>query len=164
MVSRKKSWQEKLADKKGYPKVLKLEKRFPCYNAVHSMGADAGDEIVLVNPSEVAGIMKKVPEGRLITIVEICKRIAKKHKVKGCCSLTTAIFIMTAANAADEAAKQGKDLNIPYWRTLKANGFLNEKYPSGSEAQKALLEKEGFKVMQKGKKYMVRDYQDFLNW
>jgi alkylated DNA nucleotide flippase Atl1 len=162
LVSRK-SWQEKLVDKKGYPKVLKLEKRFPCYNAVHSMGANIGDEVVLVNPSEVVEVMKKVPRGKLMTIVEICKTIAKRHKVKGCCSLTTGIFIMTAANAAEEAAKQGKDLGIPYWRTLKANGFLNEKYPGGSEAHKARLEKEGFKVTCKGKKYVVLDFQDHLN-
>lgn len=159
---RKKSWQEKLMDKEGYPKILRLEKRFPCYNAVHKMGADVGDEVVLVNPSEVVEIMKKVPKGRLVTIVEICKKIARNHKVKGCCSLTTGIFIMTAANAVEESAKQGKDLKIPYWRTLKANGFLNEKYPGGQETQKAKLEDEGFKVIQKGKKYLVQNYQSFL--
>jgi alkylated DNA nucleotide flippase Atl1 len=162
MVSKKKSWQEKLVDKQGYPKVLRLEKRFPCYNAVHNMGAEAGDNVVLVNPSEVVEIMKKVPKGKLITIVEICKRIAKKHNVKGCCSLTTGIFIMTAANAAEEASKQGRDLGIPYWRTLKANGFLNDKYPSGVEAQKTLLEREGFTVIPRGKKYVVQDFQSFL--
>ncbi|MDI6805272.1 MAG: hypothetical protein QMD20_01255 [Candidatus Bathyarchaeia archaeon] len=48
-----------MADKKGSPKVLRLEKRFPCYNAVHKMGAEVGDEVVLVNPSEVVEIMKK---------------------------------------------------------------------------------------------------------
>jgi len=162
MGYRKKSWREKLADKKGYPKILKLEKRFPCYNAVHKMGAEVGDEVVLVNPSEVVEIMKNVPKGKLVTIVEICKKIAKKHKVKGCCSLTTGIFIMTAANAAEEAAKRGKNLNIPYWRTLKAGGFLNEKYPGGAEAQKEKLENEGFTVIKKGKKYVVQNYQDFL--
>jgi hypothetical protein len=163
-MGHKKSWQEKLEDKKGYPKILKLEMKFPCYNAAHKMGANAGDEVVLVNPSEVVEIMKMVPKGKLITIVEICKRIAEKHNVKACCSLTTGIFIMTAANAAEETSKQGMDLNIPYWRTLKTNGFLNEKYPGGAEAQKVLLEKEGFKVTRKGKKYLVSDYQDFLNW
>jgi len=162
MGYRKKSWQQKLADKKGYPKILKLEKRFPCYNAVHKMGAEVGDGVVLVNPSEVVEIMKGVPRGKLITIVEICRKIAKKHMVKACCSLTTGIFIMIAANAVEEAAKQGKNLNIPYWRTLKTDGFLNEKYPGGAEAQKELLEKEGFKVTQKGKKYLIQNYQDFL--
>jgi hypothetical protein len=126
MGYRKKSWQEKLEDKKGYPEILKLEERFPCFHAVHKMGADVGDDVVFVNPSEVVGIMKAVPKRKLVTIVEICRKIAKKHKVEACCSLTTGIFVMTAANAVEEAAKQGKDLDIPHWRTLKADGFLNE--------------------------------------
>ncbi|HVP40950.1 MAG TPA: MGMT family protein [Candidatus Krumholzibacteriaceae bacterium] len=162
MSSRRKSWQKKLGDKKGLPKILKLEERFPCYNAVHKMGAKAGDEVVLVNPSEIVEEMKKVPKGKLITIVEICRKIAKKHKVKACCSLTTGIFIMTAANAAEEAAKEGKSLNIPYWRTVKAGGFLNEKYPGGAETHKKLLEKEGFSIIQKGRKFVVKDYPKYL--
>src|SRR4030042_969200 len=109
----KKTWQEKLKDKPSFPKVLRLEKGFPCYNAVHKMGAEVGDNVVLVNPSEVVAIMKRVPKGRLITIVEVCKKIAEQYDVKACCSLTTAIFIMTAANAIEEAGKEGKSLDIP---------------------------------------------------
>ena len=162
MGYKKKSWQDKLADKKNLPKILKLEEKFPCYNAVHKMGANAGDDVVLVNPREIIDVMKKVPKGKLITIVDICKNIAKKHNVQGCCSLTAGIFIMTAANAAEEAIQEGKDLNIPYWRTLKTDGFLNEKYPGGTQAQKKLLEKEGVIVIQKGKKYFVQDYEHHL--
>jgi alkylated DNA nucleotide flippase Atl1 len=69
---------------------------------------------------------------------------------------------MTTANAAEEAENQGRNLNIPYWRTLKADGFLNEKYPGGPETQKEKLEEEGFTVIRKGKKYVVENYQDFL--
>jgi len=159
---RKKSWQDKLKDRKGLPKVLELEKNFPCYNAVHKMGVEAGEPVVLVNASEVVEAMREIPKGKLVTIVEICKAIAKKHDVKGCCSLTTGIFIMTAANAAEEAAKQGKSLDIPYWRTLKANGFLNEKFPGGVEAHREKLKNEGFKVTKRGKKFLVQDYQDYL--
>jgi len=36
---------------------------------------------------------------------------------------------------------------------------INEKYPDGVEGQKKLLEKEGHKVIQKGKKYVVVDYE-----
>jgi len=162
MTYKKKTWQQKLADKKGLPKVLKLQKNFPCYNAVHSMGVEAGEDVVLVNPSEIVEIMKQVPKGKIITIVEICKKIAKKHNVKGCCSLTTGIFIMTAANAAEEAKQQGKLLEIPYWRTLKADGSLNDKYPSGAISQKKLLEQEGFTIIQKGKKYIVQDYETYV--
>lgn len=158
----KKTWMEKLEDKASLPKVLKLEKRFPCYNAVHKMGAEVGDEVVLVNPSEVVNIMKQVPKGKLTTIVEICIKLAKRHNTKGCCSLTTGIFIMTTANAVEEAHREGKFLDIPYWRTLKADGYLNPKYPGGQEAHKKLLEQEGHKVVQKGKKYLVQDFQKYL--
>ena len=158
----KKSWQEKLADKDHLPKILELEKGFPCYNAVHKMGAEVGDDVVLVNPSEVVEIMKQVPKGKVITIVEICKRIAKQHGVQACCSLTTGIFIMTAANAVEEASREGRSLGIPYWRTLKTDGFLNPKYPGGQEGHKKPLEKENFKIIARGKKYQVADYEKHL--
>jgi len=158
----RKTWQEKLKDKPSLPKVLRLEKDFPCYKAVHKMGAEVGDETVLVNPSEVVTIMKQVPRGRLITIVEVCRQIAMNHDVKACCSLTTGIFIMTAANAAEEISKEGKSLEIPYWRTLKTDGFLNEKYPGGQEAHKRLLEGENFRVIARGKRYKVVDYEKYL--
>jgi len=158
----RKTWQEKLKDKPSFPKVLRLEKGFPCYNAVHKMGAEIGDDVVLVNSSEVVAIMKQVPEGRLMTIVEVCGQIAKNHGVKACCSLTTGIFIMTAANAVEEASREGKLLGIPYWRTLKAGGFLNEKYRGGQEAHKELLERENFKVVARGKKYQVVDHEKYL--
>jgi len=162
MPYRKKSWQEKMMDKKDLPKILKLESNFPCFKSMVKMGAKMGDEIVLVNPSGVEEIMRDVPKGRLITIYGICKKLAKKYNVKGCCTLTTGIFIMTAANAAEEIKKEGKDNENPYWRTLKANGFLNEKYPGGIEAHKKLLEKEGFRVKKKGKRYFVADYEKYL--
>jgi len=161
----KRTWIQKLEDKKSFPKVLKLEKRFPCYNAVHKMGANAGEPVVLVNASEIIPLMARVPRRKVITIREICREIAKNHHVKGCCSLTTGIFIMSIANAVEEAVAQGDKSTlskIPYWRTLKADGFLNEKYPGGFEGHKKRLEKEGYKVIARGKKYQVADYEKFL--
>jgi hypothetical protein len=162
MASKRKTWQEKMADKEGLPKILPLEERFPCYNALHNMGVEAGDPVVLVNPGEAAALMRQVPYGHLTTIVEICQSIARRHQVKGCCTLTTGIFIMTAANAAAEAGGAPSELDIPYWRTLKADGFLNEKFPGGAEAHKALLEKEGFTVARKGKRHFVENYRRYL--
>ena len=162
MTSRRKTWREKLADKEGFPKVLKLERRLPCFNALHKMGVDVGEDVVLVNPSEVVACMKRVPRGRVVTIVEICRHIAKQHRVKGCCTLTAGIFIMAAAHAAEEARREGADVDIPYWRILKANGYLNEKFPGGAEAHRAMLEKEGFKVVRAGKRWRVENYQAYL--
>jgi len=46
--------------------------------------------------------------------------------------------------------------------TLKADGFLNAKYPGGQEAHKKLLEGENFKIIARGKKYQVADYEKYL--
>jgi hypothetical protein len=161
----KKTWLQKMQDKPGYPKVLILQEGFPCYNAVHKMGANAGDEVVIVNPSEVLPFMAAVPQGHLITLREICLAIARKHGVQGCCSLTSGIFIMTIANAVEEVKASGENsalTRIPWWRTLKADGFLNDKYPGGQEAHKALLESEGFVVIARGKNYQVADLEEYL--
>jgi alkylated DNA nucleotide flippase Atl1 len=69
---------------------------------------------------------------------------------------------MTAANAVEEAKKENRELEIPYWRTLKADGYLNDKFPGGAEAHKALLELEGFIVVKKGKRFQVENYQSYL--
>ena len=69
---------------------------------------------------------------------------------------------MTAANAVEEASSEGNPLDIPYWRTLKTDGFLNAKYHGGQEAHKRLLEEEGFKIIARGKKYQVVDYKKYL--
>jgi len=161
-VKMRKTWQEKMADKQGVPKVLKLEKSFPCYNAVHKMGTEVGDEIVLVNPREVEALMQLVPEGKLTTLIEICKKIAEQYHVKGCCTLTAGIFTMTAANAAEEMKAQGKPNDLPYWRTLKSNGELNPKFPGGIEGHAAHLKKEGFTILHKGKRAFVSDYAKHL--
>ena len=161
----KKTWFQKMQDKPGYPKILVLEERFPCYHAVHKLGANVGDEIVLVNPSEVLPLMAAVPLGQVITLGEICQALAAKHGVQGCCTLTAGIFTMTIANAVEEVKARG-DLSelsqIPWWRTLKTNGYLNEKYPGGQEAQKLLLELEGVKIISRGQKFQAVNFEKDL--
>jgi len=157
MVYKPKTWQEKMADKPSLPKILKLQKKFPCYNTMAKIGCCQGDKVVLVNPREVEAIMKSVPRGKLITIYEICYKIAKRHKVKGSCSLTNGIFIMQAAHASVETKSK-----LAWWRTLKASGFLNEKYPGAYNLQIKLLKKEGHNVIKRGKKYSVQNFEKKL--
>jgi hypothetical protein len=45
---------------------------------------------------------------------------------------------------------------------LKKGGEINPKYPRGIEDQKKHLESEGHKVIQKGKKYVVENYEKYL--
>jgi alkylated DNA nucleotide flippase Atl1 len=72
------------------------------------------------------------------------------------------IFARIAAGAAEEDTKEGEKNITPYWRTLKSGGVINEKYPGGEMGQKKLLENEGHKVIQKGKKYLVCDFEKNL--
>ena len=63
------------------------------------------------------------------------------------------------------ASYQRSEDKTPYWRTLKANGELNEKYPGGIRAQKEMLEAEGYAIIQRGRKnirYYVKDYEKVL--
>jgi hypothetical protein len=162
MSSKRKSWQEKLLDKKNFPKYLDFEPSFPCGKSLVAMGARPGDKVVLAPPSDVEELMTSVPDGKLITLHEICRELARKYQSDYCCTLTTGIFVMTVANAVEEMKSDGKNNGLPWWRTLKAKGFLNEKYPGGQEKQKSLLEKEGFSIRKKGKRFQVIEYEKYL--
>jgi len=118
--------------------------------------------VVIPAPVEVDEFMRKVPEGKLVTINEIQAALAKKHSATIGCPMTTGIFAWVAANAAEEQKRQGVRDITPYWRTLKTGGVINEKYPGGAEGQKKLLKREGHRVVQKGKKFVVVDYDKAL--
>ena len=154
MPTKKKSWTEKLAYSRGLPKVEKITDKM-------SKRWGTGT-VVIPAPMEVNEMMRKVPEGKLVTINEIRAALAKKHKATIGCPMTTGIFAWIAANAAEEQRQAGKKDITPYWRTMKTGGVINPKYPGGVEGQKKLLEKEGHEVIQKGKKYVVVDYQKSL--
>jgi alkylated DNA nucleotide flippase Atl1 len=146
-----------LRNNKNLPKVIKYNSKLPCAKALEKIGAQPGDSVVLAPPLEVNEIIKNVPVGKLITLNGICQRLAQKHRTKFCCPLTTGIFVMIVANAAEETKS-----NLPYWRTIKNNGELNAKFPGGIEAHKKHLEKEGHIIYQKGKKYYVKDFDQKL--
>jgi hypothetical protein len=135
----RKTWREKLADSKDLPKT-----------------------ILVPAPMQVDEAMRRVPKGRLATINELRAYLARKHGTDTACQMTTGIFVWIAAHAAEEARAAGEKDTTPYWRTLKTGGELNPKYPGGIPALKKLLAAEGHKVVQKGKKHLVADYETKL--
>jgi alkylated DNA nucleotide flippase Atl1 len=149
----KKSWSEKLDDSKGLPRVEKITGKMK-----KKWGSGT---MVIPAPREVDEIMRKVPSGKVTTTNEIREGLARKHNASIGCPITTGIFARIAAGAAVEQVGKWEEIT-PYWRTLKVGGVINEKYPGGVEGQRRLLEKEGHKVIQKGKKYVVVDYEKSL--
>jgi hypothetical protein len=146
----RKTWQEKLADNKGLPKVGAIEGKM-----TRRWGTG---RMVVPAPLEVKELMDQVPKGKLATVNELRHALALKHKTDIACPITTGIFAWIAANAAAEAAASGAKRTTPYWRTLKAGGELNPKYHGGIEAVRQKLQAEGHHVVQRGKKYFVESF------
>ena len=138
MAKTRKTWREKLADDKGLPKVVeitdKMSKRW------------GTGTVVIPAPKEVDEIMKKVPRGKLITINQIRATLAQKHGATIGCPLTTGIFIRIAAEAAEEDLTRGETEITPYWRVIRADGSLKEKFPGGVDVQAAHLREEGHTI------------------
>jgi hypothetical protein len=115
MSTRKPSWNDRLNDSKGLPKVEKI---------TDAMSKRWGiGTIVIPAPIEVDEIMRKVPWGKIVTINEIRATLAKKHNTTIGCPMTTGIFAWVAAHAAEERKLQGDKDITPYWRTLKLAVF-----------------------------------------
>ncbi|HVW02623.1 MAG TPA: hypothetical protein VHB77_19865 [Planctomycetaceae bacterium] len=88
--------------------------------------------------------------------------LAQQHGATIACPLTTGIFAWIAAHASEESTADGNPDSTPYWRTLKARGELNPKYPGGLEALSHRLEAEGHTVTARGHKRFVADYESAL--
>jgi hypothetical protein len=153
-MARRKSWREKLADGNGLPRVERITGK---------MSRRWGRGTVLIPaPAQVDAVMRRVPRGKLITINEIRGLLAAQHGATIGCPITTGIFAWIAAHAANEAEESGAKRITPYWRTLKTGGELNPKYPGGIPALKVRLKAEGHRVVAKGKRWVVADYEERL--
>lgn len=140
-------------DSKDMPKIIELAE-----DAARKWG---GKRMVIAPPLDYDGLMRKIPEGKLITTDIFRKVIAKKYRADLTCPLTCGIFV----NICAWASYQRDFDKTPYWRTLKTGGELNERYPGGAESQKSLLEAEGHTILQKGRskiRYYVKDYEENL--
>ena len=120
-----------------------------------------GERMLLAPPLAYDAAMRQVPFGRLITVGDIRAHLAQAHGADFTDPITAGIFVSIAAWASSQRASD----ETPWWRTLKANGELNPKYPGGAEAQARLLEAEGHRIVRRGRtniRYYVADYERAL--
>jgi hypothetical protein len=153
-AKRKKSWREKLADDKGFPKVCPID-------CTKSARWGTGT-FVIPAPREVDELMRGVPRGKLTTIDELRKALARRHGATIACPITTGIFAWIAAHAAVEAEAAREKNTTPFWRTLKSKGELNPKYPGGIALLRKKLTAEGHTVKKKGTRFFVEDFDQSL--
>lgn len=120
-----------------------------------------GEKMYFAPPADYDAVMRTLPFGRVTTVGEIRSFFARKNNADFTDPITAGIFVSIAA----WASYQRKDDQTPYWRTLKADGELNPKYPGGVEEQKKRLEDEGHTIVTKGRtrlRYVVKDYEAAL--
>ena len=149
-----KNFNAMLHDSKDMPKIQIITDR----KSIEKYG---GNKMYFAPPLDYDRVMKRVPYGRVTTVGEIREYFAKQSGADFTEPITAGIFVSIAAWASHQ--RSGDE--TPYWRTLKANGELNEKYPGGIESQKEKLEAEGHTILSKGRKnirYYVQDYEKVL--
>lgn len=150
----KKDFNDMLHDSKDMPRFQTITDR----NSIEKYG---GDRMYFAPPIDYDKVMKRVPYGKVTTIGAIREYFARLSGADFTEPITAGIFVSIAAWASYQRA----DDETPYWRTLKADGELNGKYPGGIEAQKERLEAEGHTIVQKGRKnirYYVKDFEQNL--
>jgi hypothetical protein len=121
-----------------------------------------GGEMVVSSPAEVDGFVRQLGPGEVATLDELRAAIAARHGVAVACPVSTAIFLNMCARAAEERRAMGVPASelTPWWRVLKKGGFLNPKFPGGTDSQAALLAAEGVRVSPLRRQPAVFDYAE----
>ena len=151
---KKKDFNAMMNNNKDMPKIVEIKDE----KGIKKWG---GRTMVIAPPLQYDELMKKVPQGKVITTTQLREKIAKNNNVEITCPLTAGIFV----NICAWASYQRKENITPYWRVLKSDGELNIKYPEGIQLQKKKLEEEGHTIITKGKtniKYYVEDFEKSL--
>ncbi len=151
-------------DKKDFNAMLHDSKDMPKFQTItdqSSIEKYGGSKMYFAPPIDYDKAMKRIPYGKLMTVGKIREYFAKQNHADFAEPITAGIFVSIVAWASEQRTED----KTPYWRTLKAKGELNAKYPGGIEAQKEKLEAEGHTIIQKGRKnirYYVEDYEKAL--
>ena len=151
-------------DKKDFNAMLHKDAGMPKMQIITdeaSIQKYGGNRMYFAPPLAYDRIMKTIPYGKVVTVGEIRAYLARTNGADFTDPITACIFVSIAAWASFQ--RTGNE--TPYWRTLKAGGELNPKYPGGIEAQKEKLEAEGHTIIQKGRKnirFYVKDYEKVM--
>lgn len=136
-------------DKKDFNAMLRDSKDMPKFQIItdqKSIEKYGGSKMYFAPPIDYDKVMKKVPYGKVTTIGKIREYFARQSGGDFTEPITAGIFVSIAAWASYQRSKD----ETPYWRTLKAHGELNAKYPGGIEAQKKSWKQKGIQLSRRG--------------
>ncbi|HKV95743.1 MAG TPA: hypothetical protein VJW20_24590 [Candidatus Angelobacter sp.] len=130
-------WRQKL-ERQQEPKIVDIPAR---------MQARFGKgRMVIPKPLDVDALIRRVPKGKLVTVLQLREELARRSRVDVACPLCTGIFVRIVAEAAEEERRAGKKTVTQYWRVLSSDGRLNPKFPGGLNLQRHMLSGEGHKI------------------
>lgn len=101
---------------------------------------------IMLHPDKemIESLLRKVPKGKVVTIDELCQKMAHDHQTNVTCPMRTSNIIksITEASVNDKSP-------IPFWRVVRKNHLLiNSAF---TEICASNLKKEGLEVKQNNK-------------
>lgn len=147
--------------KNGKSWKMKLQEDHPSHGSVVEiplrMQNRLGEGTMLIpRPRDVDALVRKVRKGNVLRLSELREKLAGDAGADYACPLTTGIFLRIVAEAAEEARVEGAGRVTPYWRVVRDDGQLIDKFPGGVEAHAAKLRAEGIPVGVKGRSSKLR--------
>jgi len=138
-LAKGKTWRQKLEQEHpNHGKIVPVPPR---------MQKTFGKGMMLIpRPRDVDALMRMPKKGKLITQSQLRAALARDSAADCTCPLTSGIFIRIVAEAAEEDRRAGRKRITPYWRTIRDDGKLMDKFPGGAEAQAAKLREEGHTI------------------
>jgi 6-O-methylguanine DNA methyltransferase, DNA binding domain len=110
-----------------------------------------GATMVISTPQDIGALVLKIPEGKLATFDMLKQVIAKRHGTTITCPVTTGLFLNIVARAAHEQEMMGATPLTAWWRVIRTDGTLNERFPGGVAEHEKRLVAEGHQIEAKGK-------------
>lgn len=138
-LAKSKTWRQKLAE--VHPNHGKLVPTPDRWRAKYGAG-----KMLIPDPREMDKLVRTVRKGKLLTQSQLRDKLAQQAGATATCPMTTGIFLRVVAEAAEEAARDGKQRTTPYWRVVRDDGGLIDKFPGGVKAQAAHLRDEGHEI------------------
>ncbi|MFN8279185.1 MAG: hypothetical protein U0V49_02775 [Saprospiraceae bacterium] len=110
----------------------------------------AGHRMVIPTPRIIEKILLTIPKGSIMILSEFRRNVAEACEADYACPLTTGIFLRICSEYAEELRAEGAKKIPPYWRVVRDDGSLIDKFPGAELHQSELLKKEGFKIIYRG--------------
>jgi|TARA_B100002003_G_C14023123_1_gene493333 hypothetical protein len=118
--------------------------------------------MLIPEPQKIDSLVREIRQGSVITMSNLRTKLARDAGADMTCPMTTGIFLKIVACAAEEDRELGNDV-APYWRVIKDDGKLNDKFPGEIIHHAELLEFEGHQVQKnrKGIKNHLSGFNEF---